>query len=690
MSRKNGKGGSPRNARGRPSKHNVDRRVGTGVRGRTEGRTERRPEGGGADRAAGGRRACPSPVDSAGRTGRGPMAVVSPSPAYRGALSGLPPLTQELPLPELLVPCGSEEALRAAVGSGADAVYLGGRMLNARMNAHNFDDAAMRHAVEYCHSRGVRVYVTLNTLVYDRELEEAARYAAFLQTCGVDALIVADMGLCRLLRETLPDMELHASTQMAVHETGAVRRLASLGFSRVVPARELSLGDICSMCRETDTEIEVFVHGALCVCRSGQCLFSSLVGGRSGNRGECAQPCRLPYNGGYPLSLRDLCLAGHLTELIRAGVHSLKIEGRMKSPAYIRTVTGVYRRLLDERRDATESELCLLRDAFSRGGFTDGYFTDCIDDGMLGVRSERDKEASARMQTRGEECRRSLPPIVPDFRRALPIEDAPSRRLIGAVRSVGGKATDGAGGICRRSARFAEPGQITESALEWFDSIALPLDRYLSADEALRARVNAVILPAAVHDSEKNAVRDALVRARALGCRECYIQGIGQPDLVGGLGFEIIGDFRLGVTNSAAPAFLADASDGAIGEIILSPELTLPRIRDIRADRSVIVYGRIPLMLLEHRTGVRALTDRRGVCFPVLPEQRFPGCREREVIYNSVPVYMADRAGQLEGAGVRSVHFIFSTETPRELDAVIEAYKNGAPPVRPDAVRRIK
>ena len=721
-----------------------------------------------------------------------PMAPSHPSAAYIAALEALPPLEGGLPLPELLVPCGSEEIMHVAVQSGADAVYFGGRMHNARMNAHNFDDEAMRRAVKYCHKHGVRVYVTLNTLLYDRELEETARYAAFLQECGVDALIVADPGLCRLLHAALPDMELHASTQMAVHETGAARLLGEYGFSRVVPARELSLGDIYTMCSESGVEVEVFVHGALCVCRSGQCLFSSLVGGRSGNRGECAQPCRLPYNGGYPLSLRDLCLGGHMTELIRAGITSLKIEGRMKSPTYIHTVTSIYRRLLDERRNATSDELCELRDAFSRSGFTDGYYVDGLDDGMLGIRSESDKAATAQLRYGaknganvgsvgnagnggnvgnigsvesvgdadnignigqvGDGGRRV---IIPAQRRTLPLHEVLERQLSEAAerlsdRMSAGHAHDGSAAQPRRTARFSSPEQITALAREYFDSAALPLDRYLASDAVGRERADTVILPTAVHDSERTAVRAELVRARKLGCRSCLVQGIGQLPLVRGLGFELVGDFRFGVTNSLTPLFISDiaalagacdttvadgavincvntvdaAADGAgmnsattvdasaddanvsdtegaavtdatdagcldMSEILLSPELTLPRIRDIRAPHAVIVYGRVPLMLLEHRTGVHSLTDRRGVVFPVRTEQRLGGCRERELIYNSVPVYMADRAEQLARAGITTQHFIFSTESAREVDSVIAAYRDGLPP-RGDAVRRIK
>ena len=301
-------------------------------------------------------------------------------------------------LPELLAPAGSEEALYAAVAAGADAVYLGGKAFGARAFAANFDEDALARAVTYCHLHGVRLYVTVNTLVYERELPAWLDFCRSLYKMGVDALIVTDLGGISLLRKHLPDMELHASTQMGIHNSEGVAVAASMGLSRAVVARECSLADMRAMVENAPLELEVFLHGALCVCHSGQCLFSSLVGGRSGNRGECAQPCRLPYGDGkYPLSLKDLSLAGHITELIDAGVSSLKIEGRMKSPDYVYGVTRIYRRLLDEGRNATEAEERELSALFSRDGFTDGYFVGRLG-GMTGVRSEAQKAESRAME----------------------------------------------------------------------------------------------------------------------------------------------------------------------------------------------------------------------------------------------------------------------------------------------------
>ena len=298
-------------------------------------------------------------------------------------------------LPELLAPAGDMECLYAAVAAGADAIYVGGKRFGARAFAKNFEINELASAVRYCHLHDVKLYVTLNTLIEDKEMRDAVEYAAELYRIGVDALIVADVGVMSAIRRCVPSLELHASTQMSLHNTPGVDAAAELGASRAVVARELSLGEIKSVVDNSPLEIEVFLHGALCVCHSGQCLFSSMVGGRSGNRGECAQPCRLPFNGGkYPLSLKDLSLSNHIPELIESGVASLKIEGRMKSPDYVYTVTSIYRRLLDEGRVATAEENDALRRAFSRGGFTDGYFTGKTDRGMTGIRSESDKKES--------------------------------------------------------------------------------------------------------------------------------------------------------------------------------------------------------------------------------------------------------------------------------------------------------
>ena len=307
-------------------------------------------------------------------------------------------------LPELLAPAGDYQALIAAILGGADAIYLGGEKFGARAYAKNFTEEELACAIKTCHLWGVRVYTTLNTLIFDRELDDAVSYAKRLYNLGVDALIISDIGVISQIRREIPDLELHASTQMGVHNCAGVDFAAELGCKRVVLARECSGENIRSITAKSKAETEVFLHGALCVCHSGQCLFSSLVGGRSGNRGECAQPCRLPYNNGkYPLSLKDLSLSEHIEELINSGVASLKIEGRMKSPDYVYEVTRTYRELLDRGRSANKNEKQRLLDIFSRGGFTDGYFIGDPFRKMTGVRSEGDKLVSREMSGRSFE-----------------------------------------------------------------------------------------------------------------------------------------------------------------------------------------------------------------------------------------------------------------------------------------------
>ena len=299
---------------------------------------------------------------------------------------------------ELLAPAGSMEALRAAVCNGADAVYLGADTFNARMNARNFSAADLQEAVVYCHVRGVKVHLTLNTLVLDREMPRAAELIRMAASCGVDAFIVQDLGMVSLCRQLAPDVPIHASTQMSIHSLEGVLEAAALGCSRVVLARELPAEEIAHICKKSPVEIEVFVHGALCMCYSGQCYLSSVIGRRSGNRGQCAQPCRLPYGYGrfestrYPLSLKDNCLAGELDELRRMGVASIKIEGRMKRPEYVAIVTRAYRTVLNGGK-LMPSDLQELETAFSRQGFTDGYFRGQTGSDMFGRRQEGEDTA---------------------------------------------------------------------------------------------------------------------------------------------------------------------------------------------------------------------------------------------------------------------------------------------------------
>lgn len=299
---------------------------------------------------------------------------------------------------EILAPCGSEESLEAALNTGADAVYLGMKAFSARKNASNFTFEELCRAVEKSHMMGVKVYIALNTLFFDDETEELREAILQADRSGADAVIVQDLGAAQLVKQTAPRLKLHASTQMTVTSASGALFAEQNGFSRVVLPRELSYEEITRITSSTDIETEVFVHGALCVCLSGQCLLSAAIGGRSGNRGLCAQPCRLDYTCGdrsNVLSLKDLSLIDELKKLEAAGVTSAKIEGRMKRPEYVAAAVSQCRAALNGETTDTG----LLRSVFSRSGFTKSYFDGTFKN-MQGIRSKEDAEGSAEALTK--------------------------------------------------------------------------------------------------------------------------------------------------------------------------------------------------------------------------------------------------------------------------------------------------
>ena len=653
-------------------------------------------------------------------------------------------MRRSTPLPELLAPAGSPEALYAAVSAGADAVYLGGRH-SARAFAKNFDEEALGDAVAYAHLRGVKIYLALNTLLFDRELPEVLSYAARVAALGIDAAIVADTGLMRLLRRHLPELPLHASTQAFIHNTATADYYAAQGATRVVAARELSRDALRRMVDCSAAEVEVFLHGALCVSHSGQCLFSSLVGGRSGNRGECAQPCRLPYAGGYPLSLSDLSLARHIPDLIASGVASLKIEGRMKSPSYVAGVTGIYRRLLDEGRPATAAEEEELARLFSRSGFTDKYYTDRKEEPMTGIRTEEDKAESRKCEetftkepvpvTLHAEIRAGVPSrltanaagrcvtatgVTPSEARSAPLTVPEVRDRLSRLGGSGFTPaevtvtleeglflTAAQLNALRRAALAAlvpparEPRGLTylpdpptktlvprriavcrtveqlraAEASHHFEAL------YLSLPEAVRRGVFpiGVSLPPVVTDAEWPDVGGMLRAAAEGGARYAMVENYGQLAAVRAAGLTPVGGFRLNLTNRESVAALRAAG---VRDLLLSPELTARRVRDL--DGRIITYGRIPLMLTERcfvretsgcRTcGRAALTDRRGVAFPLLRE--YP---HRMLLLNSLPTYLADRPDLLAAAGDPPECYYFTNENERETAATLAAAVAGAP-----------
>lgn len=291
---------------------------------------------------------------------------------------------------EILAPAGSMESLVAGVRSGANAIYLGGKSFNARRNAGNFDNEEMKKAVEYCHQRGVKVYLTLNIIVSDEEMREAYNAVKDALSNGIDAFIVQDIGVAKMIREHFPTARLHGSTQMSIMSPSGAKAAEQMGFKRIVLPREMSLDEIKEIRENTSLELELFVHGALCMSVSGQCYLSSMIGSRSGNRGLCAQPCRLPFTAGgnatHALSLKDLSLVGELDKLV--GITSLKIEGRMKRPEYVSAAVSAVKKAIDGKY--TPSDEFMLRSVFSRSGFTDGYLNAKLGKNMFGTRQKED------------------------------------------------------------------------------------------------------------------------------------------------------------------------------------------------------------------------------------------------------------------------------------------------------------
>ena len=676
---------------------------------------------------------------------------------------------------ELLAPAGSMEALRAAVCNGADAVYLGADTFNARMNARNFSAADLQEAVVYCHVRGVKVHLTLNTLVLDREMPRAAELIRLAASCGVDAFIVQDLGMVLLCRQLAPDVPIHASTQMSIHSLEGVMEAAALGCSRVVLARELPAEEIAHICKKSPVEIEVFVHGALCMCYSGQCYLSSVIGRRSGNRGQCAQPCRLPYGYGrfestrYPLSLKDNCLAGELDELRRMGVASIKIEGRMKRPEYVAIVTRAYRTVLNGGK-LTQADLQELETAFSRQGFTDGYFKGQTGSDMFGRRQESedtaDLFASARatyeqgetqrigvrfyaMIHRGQPARlavedpdgnlcRTYGPVPeqavyrsltaqdleqqlkktggtpylctsvrssldPDLMLPASAINAMRRDVIAELTAKRGRAEkphlnaydeppryDGISGEPQLTVAVRTADQITSRMLSMKPTVLyVPLSELVEHPE-LRQRVGvetqlAAILPRVIWSGELVPIARQLRTVYDMGVRQVLAGNLGQLHIARAAGFAVRGDFGLNIVNSRAMRYLREQG---LDSQLLSFELTLPQIRDVSkaVPAEVLIYGRLPLMLMENcviknrtgtctcQTGTVRLVDRVGEEFPIVKD---PGtCRN--VLLNGKKLYLLDKKDAFRGMGLWALRLQFTTENPSEIDKVLMDYQGRA------------
>ena len=674
---------------------------------------------------------------------------------------------------ELLSPAGSMEALRAAVQNGADAVYLGHGSFNARQGAKNFTADELREAVKYCHIRGVKVHLTLNTLATDRELPRVAETIRTAASCDVDAFIVQDLGIISLCRQIAPGIPLHASTQMTICNLEGVRQAAAMGLSRVVLARELDREQISYICRNSPVEIEVFVHGALCMCYSGQCYMSSVIGRRSGNRGQCAQPCRLPYGYGrhedrYPLSLKDNCLVNWLHDLNAMGVASIKIEGRMKRPEYVATVTGIYRNVLDGAH-VGRKQLADLKDAFSRQGFTQGYFMGRTGQQMFGTRGDEapNEALLAKARTTYESGEAPLVPVqfyaVISRRQGsmLAVQDAdghickaegpaPSEAINKPINEEMLAArlakTGGTPYRCTKVRSVIEPGlTLPASAInamrrEVLDHLTAlrgrrdapslgsfsHIIRYSGPKEPPRLSVSitrldqlvpalsqaavvyaplhliaagsrafaklspetelVAVLPRITNDSESAALVARLDAVYERGVRKVLVGNLGQLTVARSRGFSLCGDFGLNALNSRT---MLELRSLGLVSATASFEMTLPQLRDLSKTipTEAIIYGRLPLMLTENciirgntgqcacRSGPTKLIDRMGAEFPIIRD----GDSCRSVVLNGKKLYWLDKPESFQKLGLSYVRIAFTTESPDEVERVLESWRTRAP-----------
>ena len=576
--------------------------------------------------------------------------------------------------PLLLSPAGSFAALKAAIDAGADEVYLGGEMFNARINASNFDRQALIRAGELCRDSNVALHITLNTLIYDKEFKSVLDYVSFLENeVQPDGLIVQDLGLACTLRKEFPTLALHASTQMRIHSHLEADFLKNMGFTRAVVARELPKEDIKRLA-DTGLETESFIHGAICVSESGGCLMSSVIGNRSGNRGECAQPCRLPCKGEnkFPLSLKDMCLASHIKELCETGVTSLKIEGRMKSPDYVGGVTSVYRRLLDENRNATGEEIKYLTALFSRSGFTDGYFTSRINKTMFGIRTEEDKQKSQKLPSFKKAVKR--PPrekVIPPAECIIPKRDEtktlhPSKQK-GFVLRFEGRLP---------SAEFLKKHAPNAARID------IPLRKCTDTRFIPYAEKISAIMPRSIFVPEQETVKEQLEKAKSVGINQATVSSLCHFELCKGMFLH--GDYALNVVNREALNLFDELS---LSSVMLSPETDGKFARFSRCALEYIGYGRTPLMytrtcIIQNIEGCKNksecfshLTDRTGAKFPILS-----GHSHTNIIYNSLPGYRLDRKSELKKAGVGLITLLFTTETEKQMEEIILLYSSGEKP----------
>ncbi len=658
---------------------------------------------------------------------------------------------------ELLAPAGSFDAAVAAVQAGADAIYIGGKNFSARRGSKNFTDEEITEVVKYCHLHNVQVHVAANILVKPSEVEEFIEYIGFLNAVQVDAVIIQDIGMAKLIRKLYPDLSLHASTQMTAASLSHVKYLEEMGFTRVVLARELSREEIKYISKNSDIEIEVFVHGAICMSYSGQCLMSSIIGGRSGNRGMCAQPCRLPYTfkkedkalkEGYLLSPKDMSLIENIKELKDAGVDSLKVEGRLKRPEYVASVIGIYRKYIDTLGTVTDQDKNILKASFSRSGFTNGYFKGVLGKEMMSYKTpgntsdnQFSKEIQELCNNREDTRKRSvLIECAMHKGEKLHIKMTDQEGFVAEAKSDGvaelaiNKPMD----RTRLTEQLTKLGGSVFSAcgvkIEMDEGITIPVKEINAArrraadmlsDEILK-RPERKALGYIKNDfkREQNApkltvqvtTKEQLSAAEDLGIKVIYIPKtlIGaakNPNiqyvavlpqicdsndrwniphdcgvLISNPGQELLyknhkkyGNFRLNIFNGYSADVFSDYES-----VNLSSELNLKEIKEINTstEKEVIVYGKIPLMIMKNcpqkaitdvcmKESKCKLSDRKKEEFSFMCDE---ACHT--MLLNSKSIYMADKLNDVINAGAESLRLIFTDEDFLITKNIIMEYKD--------------
>ncbi len=666
---------------------------------------------------------------------------------------------------EILAPAGNLDSLLAGIHSGADAVYFGYGELNARRNAKNFDEQSLAEASRLCKERGVKMHMTVNTMVYDREYDEVLRTLEIACKYGIDALIVQDLGVAKIVREAAPEMKMHASTQLTVHNVSGAWQVKELGFSRVVLAREMSREEILQVTTQVPVETEVFVHGALCMCVSGQCYMSSVIGERSGNRGLCAQPCRLPFasgrkgDSGYALSLKDLSLADRVKELMALGVDSFKIEGRMKRPEYVAAAVSQFK----EAVRGAQADMDLMAAVFSRSGFTKGYFDAKLGQEMFGTRQKEDVLASQKVlkklsdmaskdvvrvgvdfsftmkenepavlsasdgeghtvQAQGEIPQQALKAPTTEELVWRSLEKTggtfyylnslicdlgdgliyPASQLNSLRREALDKLTQLRGEIHEipfhkpekqpvpkhigiqgeklpLRAAVREIAQITERMGEVCELISVPLDELLKNKNNLPKEIIpkiSVSLPRVVFGDDEKYLSERLAECKHLGIEHLSTGNLGGVYLGKKMGFVLHGEFGLNIANAGC---LAEYERLGLSDCLLSFELSLARARAVGGTlpRGLLIYGKLPLMVTRNCPirlsgckdckGFGTLTDRKKEVFEV----RCTGRRYSE-IFNSKPVYLADKMGEVNGIDYGLLSF--TSEGAKQVDRILLRY----------------